>query len=71
MRKRGRKAQSTYQKYGKVPYRYSDTLRHWEAAVKRGDNRAAAKASADHQNRFMRGASLAATEGLPSSATGE
>lgn len=30
-----RKARSPYKKYGKTPYRYSDTYRAWLAAVKK------------------------------------
>ncbi len=35
------KGKSPYVKYGKSPYRYSDELNNWTAAIKRGDKAAA------------------------------
>lgn len=37
---------SPYVKYGKTPYRYSDELNNWTAAIKKGD-----KAGADRHDR--------------------
>lgn len=40
------KGTSPYVKYGKTPYRYSDELMNWTAAIKKGD-----KAGADRHDR--------------------
>lgn len=50
MSKRG--AKSTYQKYGKQPYKYSSHLRAWESAKKAGNDRAADAAARDHEKQF-------------------
>lgn len=43
------KGMSPYVKYRKTPYRYSDELNNWTAAIKKGD-----KAAADRHDRAWR-----------------
>lgn len=47
-----RRARSPYQKYQKVPYRYSEELRNWRDAVIRHDDRAQAQADRDWQRKY-------------------
>lgn len=49
------KGKSPYKKYGKRPWQYSEAYRRWRAAIIKGDERAARRASEDHADRFLRG----------------
>ena len=52
-RKRSEKSgKSPYQRYGKVPFRYSDIYQRWREAVMRGRDREAAALAAEHARRF-------------------
>lgn len=54
MRRRAKKkGKSPYKKHGKAPYLYSDTLRSWQRAIKKGDDSAARYYAEEHRKKFM------------------
>lgn len=46
------KGTSPYRRYGKTPYRYSDTFQNWRAATLKGNNEAAAFYAEEHSKKF-------------------
>lgn len=49
------KGKSPYVRYGKSPYRYSDELNNWTAAIKRGDKAAANRYDTAWRKKFAVG----------------
>lgn len=47
-----KKAKSPYQRYQKVPYRYSGAYGEWNRAIRAGNTRAAELAARDHAKQF-------------------
>lgn len=47
-----KKRKSCYQRHAKAPYVYSETLRQWEKAAKKGDDAAAEHYAAIHAKQF-------------------
>lgn len=48
-----RKANSPYQKYGKVPFRYSELYYAWRRAIKDGKTSEARRLSEQHTERWL------------------
>lgn len=52
MSKQPSEGMSPYVKYKKTPYRYSDELNNWTAAIKKGDKAAADRYDRAWKNKF-------------------
>jgi hypothetical protein len=60
-----RKAKSPYQRYGKIPFRYSDQYRRWRAAVIAHVDKAAIVEASFAHDRYLRERGLKADAPLP------